>query len=239
MSPRTALDCPGLPTTAQDCPGLPRTAHDCPVSPRTAQDCRVSPRTRILRVVLGIHPVNDYADDLAKKGAQGEECYEGIHECIVKINKGYSKLKFGGSYSKTLADRYPELLSVGNDTFGRIVGKDGRNTYLVQWYVREAQKGCIYLHEGSEIEKLGNCLDATARASFSEEVRMGFPRLTINSQWAQELGEEGRAQPSPKRKHRGTDGDVRNSQSCQSQGDESGTNGDGIREEEKRRRTHK
>jgi len=73
---------------------------------------------------------------------------------------------------------------------------DGRSTYLVQWYVQEAQKGCIYSHEGSEIEKLGDCLEATTRSSFSEEVRMRFPRLTINSHWAQELGEEGWVGPT-------------------------------------------
>ena len=34
------------------------------------------------------HPLNDYADDIAKKGAEGEQCFEGVHECIVKIHKG-------------------------------------------------------------------------------------------------------------------------------------------------------
>jgi ribonuclease HI len=175
------------------------------------------------------HPLNDFADDLAKRGADEEECYEGLHECIVKINTGNSRIKFGGS--KTLADRYPELLSEGNDAYGRVVGMDGRNTYLVQWYVQNAQKGCIYSHEGSEILKLGDGLEAATRGSFSEEIRIGFPRLTVNSQWAQELGEERRAQPSPKRTQKGIDGDVRDSPSCsQSQGDESRTIGDGIRE---------
>jgi ribonuclease HI len=66
------------------------------------------------------HPLNDFADDLAKRGADGEECYEGLHECIIQINTGNFRIKFGGS--KTLADRYPELLSEGNDAYGRIVG---------------------------------------------------------------------------------------------------------------------
>ena len=52
----------------------------------------------------------------------------------------------------------------------------------------------------------------------------------MNSQWALELGEEGRTQPSPKRKQKGIVVDIRNSQSCsQSLGDE--TIGDEIREE--------
>ena len=39
-------------------------------------------------------------------------------------------------------------------------------------------------------------------------------------------------QPSPQRNHRGIDGDMRDCQSCsQSQGDESGINGDEITEE--------
>jgi len=174
------------------------------------------------------HPLNDFADDLAKRGAYGEECYEGLHECIVKINIGNSRIKFGGS--KTLADRYPEVLSEGNVAYGRVVGMDGRNTYLVQWYVQNAQKGCIYSHEGSEIEKLGDGLEAARRGSFSEEIRIGFPRLTVNSQWAQELGEEGRAQPSPKRKHKGIDDDVRDSPSC------SQSQGDGIKKKSKNNR---
>jgi len=175
------------------------------------------------------HPLNDFADDLAKRGADGEECYEGLYECIVKINTGNSRIRFGGS--KPLADRYPELLSERNDVYGRVVGMDGRNTYLVQWYVQNAQKGCIYSHEGSEIVKLGDGLEAATRWSFSEEIRIGFPRLTMKSQWAQELGEDGRAQPSPKRKHKRIDGHEGNSPSCsQSQGDESRTIGDGIRE---------
>jgi hypothetical protein len=118
------------------------------------------------------HPLNDFADDLAKRGADGEECYEGLYECIVKINTGNSRIRFGGS--KPLADRYPELLSERNDVYGRVVGMDGRNTYLVQWYVQNAQKGCIYSHEGSEIVKLGDGLEAATRWSFSEEIRIGY-----------------------------------------------------------------
>ena len=98
---------------------------------------------------------------------------------------------------------------------------DGRN-YLVQWYVEEAQKDCIYSHGGSEIEKLGDGTQALARSSFSEEIRTRFPRLTANDHWAQELGEEGRIQSSPKRAKRIVDRTVECSPNCsQSQGDES------------------
>jgi len=167
---------------------------------------------------------------ILQKGALTGKSAMKDYECIVKINTGNSKIKFGGS--KPLADRYPELLSERNDVYGRVVGMDGRNTYLVQWYVQEAQKGCIYSHEGSEIVKLGDGLEAATRWSFSEEIRIGFPRLTAKSQWAQELNDEGRAQPSPKRKHKRTDGDVWDSPSCsQSQGDESRTISDGTRKE--------
>ena len=58
----------------------------------------------------------------------------------------------------------------------------------------------------------------------------------MKSQWAQELGEDGRAQPSPKRKHKRINSHERNSPSCsQSQGDDyiddSKTIGDEMSEE--------
>ena len=109
---------------------------------------------------------------------------------------------------------------------------DGHNTYLVQWYAQEAQEDCIYSHEGSEIEKLGNGAEAMTRLSFSEEVRIGFSRLTVNSHWARVLGEEGRAPPSPKRRHKGVSGVIGDSPSCsQSQGDELELSGDKTRRE--------
>jgi len=40
---------------------------------------------------------------------------------------------------------------------------DGRNKYLVQWYMEKVQEGCLNLHGGSEIEKLGNGQIAATR----------------------------------------------------------------------------
>ena len=98
----------------------------------------------------------------------------------------------------------------------------GRN-YLVQWYTEEVQNRCIYLHGNSEIEKLGNGKNAATRLgqpSFSEEIRKGFQRLTIHSQWAQESGEEERTTSSPKRRFRESNKVQESPSNSQSQMDE-------------------
>jgi hypothetical protein len=150
------------------------------------------------------HPLNDHADSLAKRGADNEQCFEGVHEQIVRMNHSNTSVRFGGG--KVVAVRYPETVKLGAriDVYGRIVGMDGRQ-YLVQWYIDGVQEGCIYVHAGSEIEKLGNGQRAATRQGnppFSEEVRIGFPRLTSRDNLAQEAGEEGGSILSPRRRIR-------------------------------------
>ena len=67
------------------------------------------------------------------------------------------------------------------------------------------QERCIYVHAGSDIDKLGNGQIAATRQgnpSFSEEVRIGFPRLSFTDSLAQESGEEGSTVSSPRRRSR-------------------------------------
>ena len=83
---------------------------------------------------------------------------------------------FGGG--RSLANRYPERLesSSGDDVYGLVVGTNSRNTYLVQCYFKTAHEAYSY----TETEKKQQ-LDG--RPSFAEEVRIGFPRLSINDRW--------------------------------------------------------
>jgi hypothetical protein len=120
------------------------------------------------------------------------------------MNHSNTSVRFGGG--KGVAVRYPETVKLGTriDVYGRIVGMEGRQ-YLVQWYIDGVQERCIYVHAGSEIDKLGNGQIAATRQgnpSFSEEVRIRFPRLTSRDNLAQESGEEGGSILSPRRRNR-------------------------------------
>jgi len=125
----------------------------------------------------------------------------------VEMKQSNTAVKHGGG--KDVATRYTELVTLGPRVYvyGRIVGMEGCGI-LLQWYIDKVQEGCIYLHGSSEIVKLGNGQIAATRHGnvrnppFSEEVRIGFPRLSFTDSLAQESGEEGSTVSSPRRRSR-------------------------------------